>query len=207
MIRAVAVVSLLVLLVLGLYLPSVQSPAHVLDTLREEHAATAAFWGLPQAERILERALAMQAGAAAASPLPSNHHAPRAGGTQAAVATEMASVSERLLRNAYFRAVDAVLMRASYRLAGLLQWLPWLLPLVVVATLDGALVRVVKAKEFRQHDPELFAVWCSLLIVVACGTVIACVLPMALHPATMAVVVVGMGVLLGLAVGSFHRRG
>jgi hypothetical protein len=92
------------------------------------------------------------------------------------------------------------------RVAGLLQWLPWLLPLAVAAALDGALVRVIKAKEFRQHDPELFALWCSLLIVTACGTVIACVLPVPLHPVTMAVVPVGMAGLLGLAVASFHRR-
>jgi hypothetical protein len=206
MIRTVAVVSLVVLLVLGLYIPSVQTSAHVLDTLRQEHAETAAFWGEARAEQVLERALAMQAGAAAASPLREARNPPRSLGTNAAIAAEMASVNQRLFHNAYFRSVDAVLMRASYRLTGLLQWLPWLLPLVVAAALDGALVRVVKAKEFRQHDPEMFALWCSVMIVTACGTVIACVLPGTLHPVTMAVVPVGMAGLLGLAVASFHRR-
>jgi hypothetical protein len=117
MIRAVAVVSLVLLLVLGLYIPSVQTPAHVLDTLRQEHAEAAAFWGETRAEQVLERALAMQAGAAEASPLPAARDPPRSLGTNAAVAAEMASVNQRLFHNAYFRSVDAVLMRASYRLA------------------------------------------------------------------------------------------
>ena len=118
----------------------------------------------------------------------------------------MASVNQRLFNNAYFRSVDALLMLASYRLSVLLQWLPWLLPLVLVAGTDGALVRVIRSKEFLQHDPELFAVWCSLLIITLCAMVIAFVLPVSMHPMALAGFPVAVAVLLGLAIAHFHRR-
>ena len=97
-------------------------------------------------------------------------------------------------------------MLASYRLSSLLEWLPWLLPLVLVAGTDGALVRVIRAKEFLQHDPEMFAVWCSLLIITACTTVVAFVLPVQLHPASLAGLPIAMAVLLGRAITHFHQR-
>jgi hypothetical protein len=111
-----------------------------------------------------------------------------------------------LFDNEYFRSVDALLMLASYRLATLLEWLPWLSPFALAAVFDGCLVRLVKAKEFRLHDPEMFAVWCSLLILAACSTVIACVIPVRIHPCTFAAAVCGMAVLLGRATTHFHRR-
>ena len=45
MIRAVAVLSLLVLLVLVLYVPSAHPPERFLAQLRAEHEAAAAYWG------------------------------------------------------------------------------------------------------------------------------------------------------------------
>ncbi|WP_367269785.1 hypothetical protein [Roseateles sp.] len=47
------------------------------------------------------------------------------------------------------------------------------------------MVRRIKAKEFRQHDPEWFAVHASLDIVTICVTAIGFVLPFALHPLLM----------------------
>lgn len=206
MIRAVAVVSLLLLLVLVLYVPSAHPPERFLDQLRSEHDAAVDFWGEEPAYRMLDRAIGMQSGAAEVSPIPALRDMPRTPGINGAVAVEMASVNQRLFNNAYFRSVDALLMLASYRLSSLLEWLPWLLPLVLVAGIDGALVRIIRAKEFLRHDPEMFAVWCSLLIIAACATVIAFVLPVQLHPATLAGFPVAMAVLLGRAITHFHRR-
>lgn len=206
MIRAVAVVSLMALLVLVLYVPAANPPERFLAQLRDEHDAAVEFWGMQPAYRMLDRAMRMQAGAAEASPIPAARDMPAGSGINSAVAAEMTSVSQRLFNNTYFRSVDALLMLASYRLSSLLEWLPWLLPLAMAAAIDGALVRIVRAKEFLQHDPEMFAVWCCLLIVVSCATVVAFVLPLRLHPASLAGFPVAVALLLGCAIANFHRR-
>lgn len=207
MIRGCAIVSLVVLLVLTLYVPSAHPPSQFVEQLRSEHQAAVAFWGAEPAYRMLDRAMRMQSGAAAASPIPSERDMPRSAGVNGAVATEMTSVNQRLFNNPYFRSVDALLMLASYRFATLVEWLPWLLPLVLAAGLDGGLVRIIRSKEFLQHDPEMFAVWCSLLIVTVCATVIAFVVPVELHPMALAAAPIAWALLLGRAVANFHRRG
>lgn len=206
MIRGVAVVSLVILLVLVLYVPSANPPSRFLEQLRSEHQAAVAFWGAEPAYRILDRAMRLQSGAAAASPIPTARDMPRTPGVNGAVSVEMASISQRLFNNVYFRSVDTLLMLASYRLAALLEWLPWLLPLVLVAGFDGGQVRIVRSKEFLQHDPEMFAVWCSLLIITACATVIAFVVPVELHPVALAAPPIALAMLFGRAVANFHRR-
>lgn len=206
MIRAVAVVSLLLLLVLVLYVPSAHPPERFLEQLRSEHEAAVEFWGAGAAYRMLDRAMQMQADAAEASPVPALRDLPKTSSINGAVASEMASVNQRLFHNRYFRSVDALLMLASYRLSSLLEWLPWLLPMMLAAGTDGALVRAIRAKEFLQHDPEMFAVWCCLLIVTACVTVVALVLPLPLHPVAVASAPIAMALLLGRAIANFHRR-
>jgi hypothetical protein len=206
MIRAVAAVSLVALLVLMLYVPAVNPPSRFMEQLRAEHEVAVVYWGSDAAWRMLDQAVRWQAGAADASPLPAARSAVVTHGIQGAVASEMDSVQRRLFRNAYFRSVDAVLMLASYRLAGLCQWLPWLAPLGIAASLDGAVVRIVKSKEFKHHDPELFALWCCLLIVVACGSFVLLVVPTQVTPATLGALPAVMALLAGLAVGAFHKR-
>lgn len=200
MIRAVAIVSLVVLLVLVLYVPSAHPPSRFFEQLRSEHDTAVAFWGTEPAYRILDRAMRLQSGTAAVSSLSSPPNMFGPAGVNGAVSVEMASVSQRLFGNPYFRSIDALLVLASYRLTTLLEWLSWLLPLVLVAGVDGGLVRVIRAKEFLQHDPEMFAVWCSLLIITACATVIAFVLPVAVHPAALACSPIAMAALLDLAI-------
>ena len=206
MIRAVAVISLVLLLILVLYVPAVHPPERFLEQMRSEHQVAVEFWGAEPAYRMLDRAIRLQSNAAEASPLPAVRDMPKSHGTNQAVAAEMRSVNQRLFNNAYFRSVDALLMLASYRLSGLLEWLPWLIPLVLAASTDGFLLRIVRSKEFLLHDPEMFAVWCSLLIITGCATVVAFVLPVQLHPAMLAASPIAMTVLLGRAITHFHRR-
>ncbi|KQP23363.1 DUF4400 domain-containing protein [Pseudorhodoferax sp. Leaf267] len=206
MIRGVSIVSLLAVLSLVLYVPAIHGPADILQVLRQEHGRTAALWGEERAGRQLDQALRLQTGAADASPLPRAVAAPPQTGVDRAVATEMGVVTQRLFANRYMRSVDAILLLASYRLAGLWAWLPWLLPVALAATADGALRRQIKAREFLHHDPELFALWCCLLILLGCATVVALVLPVALHPLALALAPLAMALLTGLAVASFHRR-
>ncbi len=207
MIRAVAVVSLLALLVLVLYVPAAHPPERFLAQLRAEHAAAAAYWGGDPATRMLNRALTMQETTAEVNPIPATKDAPSPAGVNGAVSREMSSVNQRLFNNAYFRAVDALLLLASYRVATLLEWLPELTVFVLAALVDGWFARLIKAKEFLQHDPEMFALYASLGIISLCATVIGFVLPVTLHPLLLPCVPLVVGVLAGRAVGCFHRRG
>ena len=149
----------------------------------------------------------MQDAARDATPVPSPTAAPAASGVSGAVASEMASVNQRLFNNAYFRSIDALVLLASFRLSTLVEWLPWLLAFMVVVAADGYVVRAIKAKEFRQHDPEMFALYACAAIVTACAAVIGFVVPMDMHPLVMPSVPLVVSVLVSRAVGSFHRRG
>lgn len=206
MIRAVAVMSLLSLLLLVLWLPSAHSPERFLAQLRLEHAATASYWGEDCAARMLARALAMQETAQYAAFRPSAASAPSVSAVDSAVAHEMASVNRRLFDNAYFRAIDALLLLAMFRLALLSEWLPWLLAFTMAVLVDGFVVRAAKAKEFRHHDPEVFALALCGVIVVICGSVVAFVVPITLHPAALPLLPSVASLLLGLALASFHLR-
>jgi len=207
MIRAVAVLSLLVLLVLVLYVPSAHPPERFLTQLRAEHEAAAAYWGAEPSTRMLDRAMRMQDSTAQVTPIPAAKDAPSPGGVNGAVSREMSSVNQRLFNNPYFRAVDALLLLASYRFATLLEWLPELTVFVLAALVDGGFARLIKAKEFLQHDPEMFALYASLCIISLCATVIGFVLPVTLHPLLLPCIPLVVGVLAGRAVGCFHRRG
>jgi len=205
-IRVVAVVALLCLLVLVLYLPSAHPPERFLAQLRIEHQATTEFWGEAPALRILARALGLQDSARQATPVPSAAAALPASALGGAVAQEMASVNQRLFDNAYFRSIDALVLLAALRLSTLLQWLPWLAAFALAVLVDGGIVRLIKSKEFKQHDPELFALYACLAIVLACATVVGFVVPVTLHPLVMPGVPIAISVLLSRAVASFHRR-
>lgn len=149
MIRVVAVISLVCVLVMGLYLPSAHPPERFLAQLRTEHDETAAYWGEAPALRILWRALSVQHSARQATPIPSSADAPQANAMDGAVAREMAMDNQRLFNNAYFKSIDALLLRAGFRVATLIEWLPWLLAFTAAVLLDGFIVRQIKAKEFR----------------------------------------------------------
>ena len=207
MIRAVTVLSLVILLILVLYVPSAHPPQRFVRQIRIEHEATAAFWGTEAATRILARAVGMQAATAEVTPIPSAADAPSSAGVNGAVAQEMSAVNQRLFNNPHFRSIDALLLLASYRLATLMEWLPWLAAFALATWGDGWFVRLIKAREFRQHDPEMFALYASLAIVCLCATVICFVMPVTLHPMLLPCVPLLISVLVGLALGCFHRRG
>lgn len=207
MIRIVSIVSLMALLVLVLYLPSAHPPERFVTQLRIEHAQTADFWAGQHAERILSRTLDAQASAGQFSPVPNLSQAPDPGAVDSAVGNEMSAVNARLFNSPYFRSIDALLLLASYRLFALLEWLPWLAPFCLAALLDGGVARSIKARLFVHHDPEMFALFVSMAILLACGTVIGLVLPVTLPALLLPAVPIGMGVLVAEALANFHRRG
>jgi len=206
-IRIVSIVSLTALLILVLYLPSAHPPERFVKQLRIEHAQTADFWAVQHAEHILSRTIDAQSAAGQFSPVPNLRQAPDPGAVNSAVGIEMSAVNARLFNSPYFRSIDALLLLASYRLFTLLEWVPWLALFCLAALLDGAVVRAIKAKQFVQHDPELFALCVSAAIVLVCGTVIASVLPVTLPALLLPAVPVAMGALSAGALGNFHSRG
>lgn len=207
MIRAVAILSLLILLILVLYVPSAHPPERFLALLRDEHRIAVEYWSPQPAERMLDRAVRMQEATANVTPIPATKDAPSTSAVNGAVLLEMTSVNQRLFNNPYFRSVDALLLLASYRLSTLLEWLPLLAAFVMAAIADGGFARFIKAKEFRQHDPEMFAWYASLGIIMLCATVIGFVLPMRLHPLLLPCAPLVVGVVVSRALGCFHLRG
>lgn len=202
MIRAIAITALVTLLILVLYLPSAHPPERFLAQLRAEHAVATHYWGAHAATQTLHRALRLQDDTAQVTPLPKTPSPPAN-----ASAAEMAAMNQRLFNNPYFRSIDALLLLASYRAAALLQWLPWLSLLIVVMAVDTSLQRLIKAKEFRQHNPELFALYACLGIITVCATVVVCAAPVSWHPLVMPLLPLGVGFWGSRAWGHYHRRG
>ncbi len=207
-IRVVSITSLILLLVCVLYLPSAHPPERFITQLSVEHERNYDLWGEEHALRILSRMLALHADAKAASPIAEAlaGSEPRSQ-VDSAAGAEMAHVNARLFNNRYFQSIGALFALATYRLSAFLEWLPYLLVFVIAAFLDGSIRRIVKSKEFLQHNPELFALHVSLVIVLACGTVVAFVLPVTIHPLLFAAVPISIGIFGSLALANYHRRG
>lgn len=206
MIRLVAVTSLLAVLALVLYLPAAHPPERFLVQLRLEHAAAADTWGPIPAARMLERALGAQDATRQHALPPESTNASTATPFDTAVAREMATVNRRLFDNSYFRAVEALLLLALFRLSMIVEWLPWLAAFTIATLVDGYVVRAVRSREFVQHDPELFALAICAAIVVACGTVVASVVPATVHPMLLPSAPLVISALAACALASFHRR-
>jgi hypothetical protein len=204
MIRVVAIASLLALLILVLYLPSAYPPERFMNQLRAEHALNADFWGPEPAMRILSRMLDLQVVATQVTPVPTEA---KAAAIDLAVGKHMSDVNARLFNNAYFRSVETLLALGTYRLSALLEPLPFLLIFMAAAVFDGFLLRIVKSKEFRRHEPEMFALHVCGAIVTACATVLAFVMPVTLTPPILCLVLAALSLFASRAVANFHRRG
>ena len=208
MIRSVTISSLVLLVILVLYLPSAYPPDRFVTQMRVEHELNYRLWGPDHALRIMDRTLTMYGESQGATPIPSTFRDSAAPSqVDAAVAKQLSEASARLFNNQYLKSIDTLLTLAIYRLSSLLESLPLLLVFVAVALFDGVIRRIVKSKEFLQHSPELFAVHVSLVIVTACMTTLAFVLPVALHPLVLASVPLVVGVFANQAVANFHARG
>ncbi len=204
MIRAVATASLLALLILVPYLPSVYPPQRFMQQIRIEAGLNSSVWGEKRALRILARMLDVQTTTTQASPVPEMSDA--AAGVATAVASEMQQVNQRLFNNPYFRSIDALLALAAYRLSSLIEWLPILMVFMLAVLFDGLLLRIVKSKEFALHSPELYALHACAAIMTACATVVVLVLPITLHPLMLPIVPVAISIFASRAAAHFHRR-
>jgi hypothetical protein len=205
-IRIVIIASLTALLVLVLYLPSAYPAQRFFAQLRTEHTQLAASWDSARAERILPRSIETQAATTQRVPVPGMRDAPPVGAIHNAVAGEMAAVNARLFDSPYFRALDALLLLASYRVLVMLEWLPWLAPFAVAAMVDAIVVRSIKATQFGHHNPEAFAACAAGAVLLACGMLVTFVLPTKLSPLTAPAMLTALAGLVTGAVRNFHRR-
>lgn len=209
-IRIVSITSLSALLVLVLYLPSAHPPSSFIAQIRAEHTAAIDAMGPEHALRIMARMLDMQTARAQVSAEPAAL-APAAASRAAsdvntAVAAQMGQVGQRLFNSGYVRSVDALFALALYRLSVWMESLPAVLVFGLLALADGLFVRVLRSRVFVQHSPEMFALHASLVIVMACLSVVALVLPVFVHPYWLAAAPFVMGLCLNRAVANYHRR-
>lgn len=207
MIRVISIAALTLLLVFVLYLPAANPPDRFMAQIRNEHGLNATFWGEARAEIILERTLAMNKALSGASPVPNNTHAPQTDRMAQAVAQEMKRVNQRFFGNAYFRSIDSLLLLATFRLAALYEWLPVQAFVILALVIDGLIVRILRSKEFKPHDPEWFALHASAFVLLACTSVVGFVVPITITPPLLALVPVAGSLFLSRVIANFHRRG
>ena len=207
MIRVITVAALTLLLIFVLYLPAANPPERFLAQIRIEHDLNASVWGEARAELILDRMLAMNRILSAASPVPTKDQAPRTDRMTEAVAQEMARVNQRFFGNAYFRSIDTLLLLATFRLAALYEWLPVQAFVILAIVVDGFIVRILRSKEFKPHDPEWFALHAIAFVLLASASVVAFVVPLAISPLLLAMLPVTGAFFFSRVVANFHRRG
>jgi len=198
--------TLCAVLIYALYLPSAHPPERFLQQIGVEHALNAAYWGEDDAHRIMARALSLYAhqdelAPAAFAPAPSV----RSTDTNAAVANRMSEAVQRLFHNRYTQGFDAVVLLATYRLQGLLHWLPWLAGFVLIVCFDGYLVRIIRSKEFREHSPMRFALCALGASLTFAFTLVLLVAPASIHPLALGCVPLVLGTLVARALSHFHR--
>ena len=207
MIRIISIAALTLLLIFVLYLPAANPPERFTAQIRNEHELNATLWGEARADRILDRTLAMNKALSGASPVPNATHAPQTDRMAQAVAQEMERVNQRFFGNAYFRSIDALLLLATFRLAALYEWLPVQAFVILALVVDGLIVRVLRSKEFKPHDPEWFALHASAFVLLVCGSVVAFVVPLTIAPPLLALVPVTGSLFLSRVIANFHRQG
>src|SRR5438045_4442972 len=115
-IRVVSTISLILLLILVLYLPSAHPPEHFISQLSIEHERNSAFWGEEHAPRILSRMLDLHTDAKQASPIPVTlaSSEPR-NQVDSAAASQMSQMSTRLFNNQLLHLIGVWLELDNYR--------------------------------------------------------------------------------------------
>ena len=208
MIRVVVIACLLSLLGLVLYLPAAFPAEHFLLQLKVEHSTLTRLLGDRAAWEVLSRSLSWHESGRNVPPLLPATSAPTdLSPVPNAVASELASVNRRLFGNAYFRSVEALTALAAFRLSTLLEWLPWLTAFAIAALVDGRCDGLVKSKEFRRHDPEIFAMFVTCALLTTAVVAVAILLPHPFHPGSLPLAMAGVLAMAARSLAHFRRDG
>lgn len=209
MIRVIAICSALAMAAIVLYLPAANPPERFIQQLRHENALNVEFWGDAVGHRILARMLdyeeAFQSKTPGAAVGALRTTADSAMGN--AVAGEVGKVSERLMNNRYFKSIDTLTVLALYRLASLVEWLPLFAILGVALISDGLVGRILRSREFVQHNPEMFAASAIVFMLAMFGLILALVLPQTIHPYLFGFTLLLGGIGVRGIVANYHRAG
>ncbi|MDN2705680.1 MULTISPECIES: DUF4400 domain-containing protein [unclassified Janthinobacterium] len=196
LIRLTAIVSLSVLLILVLYLPSAFPPQRFVAQIRAEHIASADCWGNPYAGRVLGRLFEYQA-ALAAQPASIHVQDVQVNPVAQPIANSLGRVRSQLFQSSYFRSLDTLTMLALYRLAGIVQWWATFAVLMMAFIVDAMVRRRIKRLGFARPHPEWFAAAMGVAILLVCLLAVACVLPVQLSPLLLPAMLGGVAWLAG----------
>ena len=207
MVRILSGIALLSIVVIALYLPS-QFPAEkFFSHLREEHDRNSRFWGDKNANEILARALDIDemvvSSPAAIAPSVVSQSSPNSLNLQTHL--KLDEMRERFVDSSYVRGLRATLLLAEYRISALMQWAPGVALFVLLALIDGQIVRIVRSYEFGDHSPVSFGVFAFTLIALLWLITVSLLLPTAIHPLWYGVVPIVLGAVSGVVVANFHR--
>jgi hypothetical protein len=205
MLRYVWIGSMLTILSIVLYIPSVVPPERFLEVLRAEHALNRSILGAATSDRILKRMLDMQEQTQSVStPPPSTVNIASQPAVDARMATQVTQMSTRLFANSYFRSIDTLFALATYRLSAFVENVPLLLVFLVIAAVDGFVVRAVRAREFVSQSAELFSASAMAAIVLFSAMVIAAFLPFSFHPTHVLAALLATLFIFSRAIANYH---
>ena len=210
MIRGVFIAAMLAILCIVLYVPSAVPPERFLDVLRVEHQVVERTWGPEVSQRVLGRMLDLQeANVTVSTPpsLPGPGPVPAArppGTVDVVMTTQVSQMTTRLFGNSYFRSIDALFALVTYRLAAVVELMPLLTTFLLVVAIDGFVVRMVRAREFRAHSAELFGASVVTSIALGSSVVVAWFLPYPLPPMVVILALLAMLFVLSRAVANYH---
>jgi hypothetical protein len=198
--------TLCAVLIYALYLPSAHPPERFLQQIGVEHELNAAFWGEDDAHRLMARALSLytrqdELAPAAFAPTPGVPSTD----VNAAVANRMSEAVQRLFHNRYTQGFDAIVLLATYRLQGLLQWLPWVAGFVLIVCFDGYVVRIIRSEEFLEHSPMRFALCALGASLTFAFTLVLLVVPASIPPLALGCAPLVLGTFIARAISHFHR--
>ena len=198
--RATAVLGAIVVL-LWLTLPAIVSPASVAGTIRGEHRLHAAWLGDVAQHDILARALGWLSEASEAG----QNFAPADSPRLDPLSVRIAAAAGAVMQTRYVQSARALGRLAIHRLSALAEWFAVGLPLLVAATIDGALMRTVKLRSFAHPSPVLFGLGLRGTLAVLACMVLALLVPVGLHPLVCGGLVAVLTATLRTAVANVHR--
>lgn len=196
MLRFIALAALFVVFAVGIYLPSRVPAETFIQVMREEHAQATDLWGEDAADRVLLRALMLQQAVASANPPPAEPETPGA--------KLFGRVTNRFFGNQYFESTWALFAMISFRLSSVFELAPLLLIFLVVASVDGWVVRKVRSKELVAPSAERFAASLASGLILLSSVIVAWLVPLQQHPMVILAVLLAMQFALSRALANYH---
>ena len=189
-VRSVFIAGLLALVISVLAVPAMVSPGRFLQVVKAEHQISRQFITSQAAARVLVRMLDMQDAVASHSHAvpPPAAVAPvvsqRASGIaiDTAVVGRLSQLGGQLLRNDYVRSLDGMLLLVTYRVSLAMELMPVVIIFMLVAFVDGSVLRLVRSRQFVAHSSETASLSAAGGVALVTAGAVMLVVPVQLHP-------------------------